>query len=177
MQSSLPPAAIEGALMQLQCEARLEHAWLEPDVLAIVDAAHNEDSINALCRCVQHRSANRPVIVVFGTSLDKSADTMLKSLAAIATRVILTRYQGNPRYRPPGAMTSLVPAPLQSETLVIEDPIEACGRGLQLATPGGTLVICGSFFLAAETRPWMLQQPRDSRRDRAITEHGSETLG
>ena len=157
----LPQPAIESAFSRLQCDARIEHAWLDHDVLAIVDASHNEDSINALCRCLQHRSANRPVTIVFGTSIDKDADLMLQSLAGVANRLILTRYHGNPRYRPPGQLTSLIPESHREGTRVIEDPIEACRQGLQLATPGGTLVVCGSFFLAAETRRWLLQQPRE----------------
>ncbi len=156
----LPQSAIESAFSQLQCDARIEHARLDGDVLAIVDASHNEDSIKALCQCLEQRSANRPVTVVFGTSIDKPADLMLDSLAGVAERLILTRYHGNPRFRPPDQMTALVPASHRQSMLVIDDPIEACRHGLQLATPGGTLVVCGSFFLAAETRQWLLERPR-----------------
>jgi dihydrofolate synthase/folylpolyglutamate synthase len=156
----LPRSAVASALGQLQCEARIEGVHLRHDVLAIIDAAHNEDSIAALCDCLTHRSADRPVTVVFGTSLDKSAETMLKSLATVADHLILTRYHGNPRFRPPAEMTPLVPEAFRASTEIVEDPIEACRRGLRRATPGGTLVVCGSFFLTAETRHWLLQQPR-----------------
>jgi dihydrofolate synthase/folylpolyglutamate synthase len=154
---------IESAFSQLQCEARVEHLWLDHDVLAIVDASHNEDSINALCQCLHERSANRPVTVVFGTSIDKSADLMLGSLAGVAQRLILTRYHGNPRYQSPEQLARWVPASHRKEAMIVDDPVDACRQGLQMATPGGTLVICGSFFLAAETRTWILHQPRPSR--------------
>ena len=156
----LPQLAIESAFSQLQCEARIEHAQLDRDVLAIVDASHNEDSIKALCKCLEQRSASRPVTVVFGTSIDKSADVMLESLSRIASHLILTRYHGNPRFLPPDHMATLVPDALRQATRVIDDPLEACRHGLELAAPGGTLVVCGSFFLAAETRQWLLHQPR-----------------
>jgi dihydrofolate synthase/folylpolyglutamate synthase len=158
-------ATSESAFARIQCDARLERVQLDHDVLAIVDASHNEDSIGALCRCLQLRSAKRPITVVFGTSLDKSADLMLRSLASVANGLILTRYHGNPRFRAPEQMTSLVPESLRQATCVIEDPIEACRQGLQLAKPGGTFVICGSFFLVAETRAWLLQQPRALKQD------------
>ncbi len=137
------------------------------DVLAIVDASHNEDSIQALCRSLERRSANRPITVVFGTSIDKSADIMLASLAGVASRLILTRYHGNPRFRPPDQLSNLVPESFLQATMIIDDPIEACRRGLALAAPGGTLVVCGSFFLAAETRHWLLQQPLEPGKEEA----------
>jgi dihydrofolate synthase/folylpolyglutamate synthase len=46
---------------------------------------------------------------------------------------------------------------------LIEDPIEACQRGIEAVTPGGTLVVCGSFFLAAETRKWLAAQASGER--------------
>ena len=155
----LPQPAVAAALGHLQCEARIEGIQLRDDVLAIIDAAHNEDSIAALCNCLIHRSADRPVTVVFGTSLDKSAEPMLKSLAKVAEHLILTRFHGNPRFRPPAEMTGFVPESFRDSPEVIDDPIEACRRGLRRATPGGTIVVCGSFFLTAETRHWLLQQP------------------
>lgn len=154
----LPPAAIESAISRLQCEARIEHKMLDQDVLAIVDASHNDDSIRALCRCLRLRSANRPITVVFGTSLDKDAEPMLQSLAEVADRMILTRYHGNPRFRPPSELARLIPDSLRQRFDVVEDSQEACREGLRKATPGGTLVVCGSFFLAGETRQWILQQ-------------------
>jgi dihydrofolate synthase/folylpolyglutamate synthase len=44
---------------------------------------------------------------------------------------------------------------MTKKTSVIEDPIEACEAALASVTPGGALVICGSFFLAAECRGWL----------------------
>lgn len=155
---TLPTPSIASAFSTLQCEARLEHTQLDGNVLAIVDASHNQDSIRALCQCLKRRSADRPIHVVFGTSLDKSADVMLALLAEVASDLILTRYHGNPRYFPPQSIRDLVPASLQASTQIIDDPLQACRRAIEMATPGGTVVVCGSFFLAAETRHWILNQ-------------------
>ena len=43
----------------------------------------------------------------------------------------------------------------------VDDPVEACKVGLEKSRPGGALVICGSFFLAAETRGWLAGQTVD----------------
>jgi dihydrofolate synthase/folylpolyglutamate synthase len=80
---------------------------------------------------------------------------MLQSLSELADRLILTRFFGNPRFRPPEQLVPLVPGAVLQQTTLIEDPIAACSEGLRSVTPGGTLVICGSFFLAAETRVWV----------------------
>lgn len=155
---SIPPRLVAEGLAGLQCEARIERLVLPHDVEVIVDAAHNSDSIKALSQCIGHRSAGRPITVVFGTSRDKTAEPMLESLAELSPRLILTRFLGNPRYLPPQELMANVPASVAEETIVVDDPIEACRQGLQAATPGGMLVVCGSFFLAGETRDWLKSQ-------------------
>ncbi len=150
------PDKTASAFTSLQCEARVERLKLKDDVTAIVDASHNEESIAALCDCIRDRSDGRNVTVVFGTSIDKPAKAMLGQLATVADQLILTRYHGNPRFMPPDQLHDSFNAGSDVSSIVIEDPLEACRRGLQLASPGGLLVVCGSFFLAAETRLWLL---------------------
>jgi dihydrofolate synthase/folylpolyglutamate synthase len=151
----IPSEAITAGLGQLECAGRIERIVLPENVLGIVDAAHNHDSIAALCDCLRGRLPDRRITVVFGTSVDKSAEPMLALLADITDQLILTRFLGNPRFQPPAELKPLVPAPLAAKTSVMEDPIEACAAALASVTPGGALVICGSFFLAAECRGWL----------------------
>ena len=158
----IPTTAIEEGFGQLQCIARVERFSLPNGVIGIVDAAHNRDSIAALCQ-VLGRRGKHPISVVFGTSIDKQAEAMLASLGEVVDRVVLTRFWGNPRFRPPQELVPLLPASLRETSRVVEDPVQACLSALPSVTPGGTLVVCGSFFLAAETRQWFGQ----SRPDRA----------
>lgn len=151
----IPCEAITAGLGQLQCPGRIERIALPEDVLGIVDAAHNHDSIAALCNCLRDRMRDRHIAVVFGTSVDKSAEPMLDLLTDIADELFLTRFLGNPRFRPPAELKPLVPEPLAKNTSVMQDPIEACEAAYCSVTPGGALVICGSFFLAAECRGWL----------------------
>lgn len=165
-QKTIPRVIVESSLATLQCDARIEHAWLEPNLLTIIDVSHNEDSIKALCHCLRQRSSNRPITVVFGTSLDKDAELMLHAIKKVADHLILTRFHSNPRARPPEQLMHCLEADNGRDSaqgpsaMLVEDPIEACRRGTSLAASGGTLVVCGSFFLVAETRQWLLQQPR-----------------
>jgi len=151
---SIPKEAVKRGLNQLTCIGRIERFCLPNNVTGIVDAAHNRDSIEALCDTLSRRRTDRPITVVFGTSIDKEAEPILQSLSRIADHFVLTRFWGNPRFRPTSELLELLPESMKSSTTVVEDPVLACQRGLQSVTPGGTLVACGSFFLAAETREW-----------------------
>lgn len=153
--------AVARGFAKLRCPGRIERFLMPDDAIAIVDAAHNEDSIAALCRCLSRRCDRRQVTVVFGTSRDKSAAPMLDALATVADQLVLTQFQRNPRYVTTDALLRLVPDPMRSRVTVVSDPIEACKMGLRQATPGGALVVCGSFFLVAETRDWIANAARD----------------
>ena len=149
---------VREAFMTIRSSGRIERFLLPQDVTVIVDAAHNLDSVIALCDCLQQRFADGPLTVVFGTSRDKSADEMLCLLAGVADTLVLTRFQGNPRYTPTAELAKLAETLPVDRVDVVENPVDACRRGIESVTPGGTMVVCGSFFLAAETRQWVAEQ-------------------
>lgn len=153
---SVTDAAVDEGLAGLTCPGRIEPFALSDGVMAVVDVAHNEDSVGALCDCLRNRGANRKIAVVFGTSVDKSAEVMLKQLTAVSREIVLTRFHGNPRFVEPGELVPMLPQDWLGHAEVITDPVVACEKALTMVEPGGILVICGSFFLAAETRPWIM---------------------
>ncbi len=150
-------AACDG-ISKLNCEARIERFRLPDDVIVIVDAAHNQNSIDALCATIKRRRGNRDICFVFGTSRDKSASEMLIRIATVTDSLILTQFAGNPRFTPTEDLLPLVPQALVESTAIAKDPIDACRLALKSATPGGMIVVCGSFFIAAETRQWLMGQ-------------------
>ncbi len=147
--------AIGQGLSNVQCPGRIERFRFANEVTVIIDAAHNDDSVKALCRSLAQRRGDRPVAIVFGTSRDKSADSMLRTLAPVADLLVLTRFEGNPRFRATDELLPLVPSADVRKTIVRPTPIQACQAGLDFVTAGGMMVVCGSFFLAAETRGWI----------------------
>ncbi len=151
----IPEQSQTHALERLQCISRIERHLLPNDVIGIVDSAHNEDSIAALCATLRARQGDREITIVLGTSRDKDSEAMLRQLVSIADRFILTRFLRNPRFQYTSELQRLMPESHRDRVTIIEDPIAACQYGLTQATPGGMLVVCGSFFLAAETRGWM----------------------
>lgn len=140
-------------LAQVQCVGRIERFRMLDGSEVIVDTAHNSDSIDALCNCLDERAAGRTVTVIFGTSHDKDHIAMLQRLCQTADRLILTRYHGNPRYREPAELMAALPP---GHTATIQEfPETALAFARQNAQPpeDHLIVVCGSFFLAAEVRP------------------------
>ncbi|QEG01705.1 Folylpolyglutamate synthase [Stieleria maiorica] len=204
---SVSDQQIADALRTVRCTGRFERFSLTgpSPVQIILDTAHNQDSILALCQTVDRRvigadplaagssaqspsksSARvpptefrpaadrataadssghfrRPVVVVFGTSRDKDVGVMAAELAKIADEVICTRYTTNPRAASADhLLAALVPHCQGRQNLRVRgvvDPQQALREGISSASPGGTLVICGSFFLAGELRPRLLAMP------------------
>jgi|TARA_B110000495_G_C22994260_1_gene585872 dihydrofolate synthase/folylpolyglutamate synthase len=151
----VPDSAIVEGLAGLKCPGRVERFDLPDGVLAVVDVAHNEDSITALCDCLRNRFSERSIAVVFGTSVDKSAEPMLERLSEIADELVLTRFHDNSRFVDPSDLLPLLRPGWSGQAQIIAQPIDACRAALEKVSPGGILVICGSFFLAAETRRWV----------------------
>ncbi len=153
---AIPIKAVQQGISRSKCIARIERFLLPENITVIIDAAHNDDSIAALCSTLRRRCSDHPIVIVFGTSVDKDSESMLHALREITDQFVLTRFWRNPRFRPTQELVNLLPESLKSNVAVVEDPIEACKTALTQVTPGGTLVVCGSFFLAAETREWFL---------------------
>ncbi len=151
-------------LSEVVCDARTERFDLRPTVL--LDAAHNTDSIAALCDVIRRRRGSQPVAIVFGTSHDKDAAAQLFQLIEATEHLILTRFHENPRWRDPAEMAAIVEGYVANhpanQRVTVEQktlPTEALQRAQQAVGPDGLVVVCGSFFLAAELRPLLLASP------------------
>jgi dihydrofolate synthase/folylpolyglutamate synthase len=145
-------------LQNCRCNARIERFLGKPEI--ILDAAHNVDSIGALCAVLLNRPAKGKTVVVFGTSADKDAASMLAKLVAVADSLLLTRYWSNPRWYDPTALAELA---RHDDACIIPQPLAALEQAIRQAGPDGRVVICGSFFLAAELRPVLLQREQSAK--------------
>ncbi|WP_165440547.1 bifunctional folylpolyglutamate synthase/dihydrofolate synthase [Rubripirellula amarantea] len=148
----VPQDAIRTAMMRLRCDGRLDRYRLPREVTVIVDAAHNEDSVTALCQAVQRRQYKKPIAFVFGTSVDKSAEPMLRLIGDLANSITLTQFSGNPRFCPVESLQKRMPDGYSGELFIQPDAMQACRTALDKVPDAGTLIVCGSFFLAAEVR-------------------------
>jgi dihydrofolate synthase / folylpolyglutamate synthase len=152
---SIPQTMQREGLSRVRIAGRVERFCLSEAIDVILDTAHNVDSIDALCRCIERRAQGRPVTIVFGTSKDKEHIPMLAQLSEQADALILTRYHRNPRYREPAELMRDLPSSgphKDIEVQIIEDPIAAVKAAVARTNDAHLIVVCGSFFLAAEVR-------------------------
>lgn len=158
----LTPESIVGSLAHTQVPARLE--VLSNNPLWILDTAHNEASIDALCDALESYFPGRPKSVIFACSKDKKALEMLERLSGLANRMILTQFQSNPRFTPVEKLLEITTEINRkridlglgtAEIQVANDlpqAVELCRRPGQNANPETVHVITGSFFIAAEAK-------------------------
>jgi dihydrofolate synthase / folylpolyglutamate synthase len=152
----LPSAAIVTGLKSLHWPARIEVVSHHPTI--IIDAAHNDASMTALCETIAPLTS-RPRVLIFGTSRDKEAAAMLRILTRSFDHVILTRYLHNPRALPLEQLSALAADCLTVPSEPALTPIEAWQRAQSLAGSTGLICATGSVFLAAEMQaiakgPW-----------------------
>lgn len=155
------PESIRKGLAKATLPGRCEIVSTAP--LMILDIAHNPASASALAQTLtteikRWRSASRRTII-FATSGDKDAASMLASLAGCCDRIVLTKYQSNPRgfkldqlielTRTPQAANSLSNITLDS----YPNPAAALAAVLEDSTSDDAICVTGSAFLVAELRP------------------------
>lgn len=146
---------VRQGLSQVSWPLRLEVVNQHP--LIILDAAHNDASIRELCRAVEPLPC-RIKTLIFGTSRDKEARSMLSLLGKTFDRVVITKYSTNPRAWPVDDLHDLacplVPVPVSS----IETVAQAIEITRSQCSSDDLICIAGSFFLAAESRGILVRQ-------------------
>jgi dihydrofolate synthase/folylpolyglutamate synthase len=165
-------SAIRSGLAHAACGARIEVVSRNPTV--IIDAAHNVASIAALVEVLARDFAGcAPQTLIFATSRDKDVHGMLALLVPRFDRVLLTRYDNNPRSADPQELWMIA-----SQLAAVENngargkprcEIQAFSNSrqalaaAQAASDAASLVcVAGSFFLAAELRPHFAGSTPDS---------------
>ena len=158
-------AGLEHVVWPGRCQ-RVKH----DGITIIVDGAHNPDGAVAL-RDSLHRAgvdANGPVGLVAGFCGDKDVLANLRIMSAISTRGWAVPIQ-NPRSLDPGAVAERMLMSGFSEAESCSSLEAALARACAWArAAGGTLVVCGSLFLAGEALvtlgafPWEVRRPDDN---------------
>lgn len=158
-------SAIQTGLRGARLPARAEVLGRRPAVL--LDAAHNRASAVALANLLNESFDVGKRVLIFASTRDKDVSGMLRVLLPRADTVIFTRYQANPRAIPPRELLRLAGALPGPECLARNHPQEAWHAAYAMAAPDHMIVVCGSFFLAAELRETI----RHSVRHRADSCH------
>ena len=115
-------------------------------IKCILDVAHNPAGMRALVDWLQASGAS-PDVIVFAAMADKDLDGLLQPLAGIASRWMLPRL-ALPRACEPGLLAKQITELNAAATCEIDSAVEhALKSAFELAGPGGTVLVCGSFFV------------------------------
>jgi dihydrofolate synthase/folylpolyglutamate synthase len=116
----------------------------------VLDGAHNLSGAQALASSLRHYFPGQPLTLVVGISRDKDLAGILKVLAPLGRRMILTAAQ-NPRAAAPAELQAHLP-PYEGELELIPSLVEVLPS--LLGGPDGVIVVTGSLFLVADALAW-----------------------
>jgi dihydrofolate synthase/folylpolyglutamate synthase len=156
----ITPASITAGLRQTHWPLRFEIFDGRPPI--ILDAAHNPDSIHAVCQLLRESEwQSLEGTLIFGVSADKDSDAMLHQALPAFRHVVLTRFTCNPRSVPPetllaAASQRCAELPQPPGLHVAETPEAALSLAATIADSNGYVLATGSIFLAAEVRGLLL---------------------
>ena len=135
--------------------ARIEVLRRRP--LLLLDGCHNPDGARALAETLAKAQYEENLVGVFGMLADKDYKTMLEALApAFAKAYTVT----------PDCPRALSGVDLQKEARFhmdaeaapgVPEALRAAVRYAEEHNLAG-VVVCGSLYLAAEARPWLLKE-------------------
>ncbi len=121
----------------------------------VLDGGHNEGCAVALKEFVKKFIPGRKTAVC-ALMGDKDCETYLKITAPMFNKMYLTAPE-NPRSMRPEDLCSLA-RKYCDDCTAVPLPLEACRAALEdLKANGGTLIVCGSFYLAGEVRDFLLK--------------------
>ena len=160
-ESPVPRESASAAIAGLTWPVRIETIGRHPTV--IVDAAHNWASAGALLETLDSgspASAWRQRVLVFATSRDKDVDGLLRQLLPRFDTVILTQFQDNPRAVRVETLLRRVRELFDIPVHATADPTAAWHLARRLAGRQDLICVTGSFFIAAEIRELVVDQPQ-----------------
>ena len=141
------PAAIAAGLADVRWPGRLQVVCREP--LVLLDGAHNAAGVAALLAELRIRATGRRVRVLFGVMRDKGWQSMVRSLADVATEIVVTRPR-QPRSAAPADVAAVVTG---TPVRIQEDPVVAYRELVRRSAPDDVVVVAGSLFLLGDLLP------------------------
>ncbi len=157
----IPPDAVYSGMQQVRWPLRIEVLRTEPTV--VVDAAHNQDSVEALLMTLKTEFPENRRILIFAATRDKDVQSLLQLLLPEFETVILTQYLNNPRAVSIGQLEELAESISAKPVQTADKPSLAWSLAERLADDDDLICVTGSFFVAAEMRELILNQQGRAR--------------
>lgn len=144
---NIPQCAVEDGIKETKLPARFEIMNLNP--LVILDGAHNAEAMEKLSESLC-KIKNGYCVAIVGMMQDKDAQRGLEAVCSQADEVICVSID-YPRAFSPKALSELASG--FCKNVSSESNLEkAFMKAVQNAGKDGTIIICGSFYLAGEMR-------------------------
>jgi len=112
----------------------------------VLDGAHNPDGARALADTLRAEFQSRPLTLVIGILDDKNWETICRTLAVVATKIIVTRVSSK-RTASPDALAPVCRAANTSAEVIVADALSAA---LSAAERDSLVVVTGSLYLVGE---------------------------
>jgi dihydrofolate synthase/folylpolyglutamate synthase len=144
----VPDEAIYSGLAGVRWPGRLEVVSRSP--LILLDGAHNPAAVRKLSSFLKSELMSRKLTLVVGILKDKAWKTMLRELAGVADRVVLTKPQYE-RAADPEMLASFVRS-LGPETVAIHHLPDAVSFAMENAGEGDAVCITGSLYTVGEAK-------------------------
>ena len=124
----------------------------------ILDGAHNEPGVKALCAYMDAWLPKEKTVLLSGMMADKDTAVMTKMLASRVCCVVATQ-PAIPRAMAAGELAAAFDKHGAS-VMAIEEPKAALAKARKIAGEGGTVLCAGSLYLIGEIRS-LLRQERE----------------
>jgi dihydrofolate synthase/folylpolyglutamate synthase len=154
--------AIYAGLAAARWPGRLEVFSRDPFVL--LDGAHNPSAIRTLKKFLKNSNTFRRLTLVVGVLKDKAWRPMLRDLAGVADRMILTRPQYE-RAADPHELASFVRT-LKKDVVVVPHLPDAISLALEEAGAAEAVCITGSLYTVGDAKAYLqgLASPKEQCR-------------
>ncbi len=139
-------AAIQRGLKSCRWPARFQLVATKPAIL--LDVAHNADGMRALVKTFQKAYPGRQALVLCGFLERPDHDAIMRELARITKRAVITRPESNRAAEIEGVIWAAVGAGIDFD--VKPKVAEAVDRILQLAGRDDVVLVCGSHYTVGE---------------------------
>ena len=151
----IPDEAILQGLAQARMPARIEVLRRHP--LLLLDGCHNPDGVQALVDTLKAADFEENLVGVVGMLRDKDHDTMLSELAPCFAK-LYTVTPASPRALPAEELQK--EARFYTDAEAVGSVPAALRKAVDYAEEQNLagVVVCGSLYLAAEARPWLLKE-------------------
>lgn len=138
---------------------RIEIMRREPWV--VIDGAHNPASAWALSETLMKRFPRMRRVLLFAVNRDKDYPAMLRILAPLADRIVVTSNGVPSRCTDPADLTQFLRNQGYDNISMLADPKAALHHAIQLAG-NGLVIAAGSLYLAGHLRSVLLNRMPDA---------------